>query len=243
MEMVKDGRLTKRTVANRLSGLSKAQQTAFDLYCRRLLEERARAGLTSLRDRESIYRRHFGESLSLLAALEDAGVFASPAIDIGTGAGFPGLPMKIVRPQLQLTLLEATGKKAAFLERLVAELGLSGVNVINGRAEELAHDPAQREHYALALARAVAPLRTLVELALPFVRLGGVLAAPKGSGAEREVREAKAALEACGGRVESLRPLAVPGPGPAPMLVLVRKEVRTPRRFPRRAGMPTKRPL
>lgn len=223
--------------------LSPRQAEAFQTYLDLLLAERKRAALTALAHRETIQRRHFLESLALLRALEEAGALGPTAIDIGTGAGFPGLPIKIVRPELALTLVEATGKKAAFLQRLVERLGLEGVTVVHGRAETLAHDPAHRGAYHLALARAVAPLPTLVELALPFLRLGGYLAAPKGSGAHREVEEAAAALRACAGAVELVRPLDLPGGGPAPLLVLVRKVGETPERFPRRPGIPGKRPL
>ncbi|HEV8574970.1 MAG TPA: 16S rRNA (guanine(527)-N(7))-methyltransferase RsmG [Dehalococcoidia bacterium] len=223
--------------------LSSVEDDAFDLYYRRLVEARGRANLTSLRDRESIERRLFLESIVLLRTLEEAGVVWTPVIDIGTGAGIPGIPVKIVRPDLEMTLLEATGKKARFVEETVKELGLSDVQVIHGRAEELAREQAHRESYALALARAVGPLRMLVELALPFLRIGGCLAAPKGSGAAREVREAAKALSECGGTVESVRTLDMLGPGPKPTLVLVRKTAATPERYPRRTGVPRKRPL
>jgi len=223
--------------------LAPGQVEAFRTYAEELLAQRARAGLTSLTSSEAVQRRHFLESLALLRALEDTDAFGPTAIDIGTGAGFPGLPIKIVRPTLALTLVEATGKKADFLRHLVQRLELTGVTVIQGRAEELAHDPEHRAAYHLALARAVAPLPVLVELALPFLRLGGYLASPKGSRAAREAREAAAALQACGGRVELLQPLELPGPGPVPTLVLVRKIADTPDRYPRRPGIPAKRPL
>jgi len=223
--------------------LSPAQHEAFDLYARKLLEARRRTNLTSLRDRDAIERRLFLESIALLNALTDAGAVESPLIDVGTGAGVPGLPLKIMRPDLEVALLEATGKKVRFLEEVVRQLDLNDVRVLQGRAEELAHDPAHREAYALALARAVAPLRILVELALPFVRQGGYLAAAKGSGAAREVREAEKALAECGGAIDRLVSLDVPGPGPVPTLVLVRKIARTPQRYPRRTGVPQKRPL
>ncbi|MBI2913704.1 MAG: 16S rRNA (guanine(527)-N(7))-methyltransferase RsmG [Chloroflexi bacterium] len=223
--------------------LSAPQVAAFSTYYRELIAERPRAGLTSLPGSEAIQRRHFLESLALLRALKDAGAFGPSAIDIGSGAGFPGLPIKIVRPGLALTLVEATGKKAEFLERLVQRLGLAGVRVVHARAEELARDAEHRGVYHLALARAVAPLPVLVELALPFLRLGGYLAAPKGSAAPREVKEAAAALTACGGQIEVVQPLDLPGPGPIPTLVLVRKVAETPERYPRRPGIPAKRPL
>lgn len=225
------------------ANLNPAQLQAFRVYTRLLVEEGARLNLTSLKEPEAIERRHFGESLALLEALESLGAVGSPVIDIGSGAGFPGLPIKIARPDLHVTLLEATGKKARFLELAVRELELDGVAVVNGRAEEVAHDAAHRGAYVLALARAVAPLPVLVELALPFLRVGGYLAAPKGSAAARELREAANALHICGGEVAAIQPLRVSGEGPAPTLVLIRKSGETPGRYPRRPGMPAKRPL
>ncbi|HLB26798.1 MAG TPA: 16S rRNA (guanine(527)-N(7))-methyltransferase RsmG [Dehalococcoidia bacterium] len=223
--------------------LRKGELDAFRVYLAELEAARPRLRLTALTDPEAVQRRHFLEPLALLAALEDLGVLGADVIDIGSGAGFPGLPIKIVRPQLRLTLLEANGRRAAFLEGLVGRLGLAGVAVVNGRAEEVAHSPGHREAYDLALARAVAPLPVLVELALPFLRVGGALAAPKGSAARREIAEAAAALAACGGAVAYVGALAVPAAGTPPTLVVIRKESPTPARFPRRAGIPAKHPL
>lgn len=207
------------------------------------MEETRRANLTGTRDLRAIYRRHFGESLALLAALEKAGIELSPAIDVGTGAGFPGLPMKIARPDLDITLLEATGKKARFLQTIVSELSLEGVHIINGRAEEAGREPALREGFALAVARTVAPLPVLLELTLPFVRVGGHLAAPKGSAAAREISESANSLAELGGEIVSAEVLDLPFGGPKPTLVLVEKTSPTPGRYPRRAGIPNKRPL
>lgn len=230
--------------AKRLTfGLRPGQLKKFRTYLDELKAARPRLRLTALTDPEAVQRRHFLEPLALLAALEEIDALGKTAIDIGSGAGFPGLPIKIVRPALRLTLLEANAKRAAFLERLVQRLSLERVTVVNDRAEEVAHNPEHREAYELVLARAVAPLPTLVELTLPFLRLGGVLAAPKGSGAPREVREAAAALRACGGHVESIHPLQIPGAETSPTLVIVRKASDTPQRFPRRTGIPAKRPL
>ncbi len=223
--------------------LRPGQLEKFRTYLDELKAARPRLRLTALTDPEAVQRRHFLEPLALLAALEEIDALGKTAIDIGSGAGFPGLPIKIVRPALRLTLLEANAKRAAFLERLVQRLSLERVTVVNDRAEEVAHNPEHREAYELVLARAVAPLPTLVELTLPFLRLGGVLAAPKGSGAPREVREAAAALRACGGHVESIHPLHLPGAETSPTLVIVRKASDTPQRFPRRTGIPAKRPL
>jgi 16S rRNA (guanine527-N7)-methyltransferase len=224
-------------------GLDKNQLETFRTYMEELEAARPRLRLTALTEPETIQRRHFLEPLALLVALEEMAPLGETAIDIGSGAGFPGLPIKIVRPGLKLTLLEAHAKRAAFLRHLVQRLALEGVTVVNGRAEEVAHDLQHREAYDLALARAVAPLPTLVELTLPFLRIGGVLAAPKGSRARREVNEAAAALRACGGVVESTRPLDVPGGEKTPTLVIVRKTSGTPQHFPRRPGIPAKRSL
>lgn len=208
-----------------------------------IIEHRVAGGLTSLRDPDVIDRRLVGESLILLEFLEKRGFEISPAIDIGSGAGPPGLPIKIARPALRLTLLEATVKKAAFLETAVTALGVKDVQVAAERAEDLAHDPTHRETYQLALARAVAPLPTLVELALPFLAVGGRLATPKGSGALDEVAASANALAECGGEVEAVESMALPWDGVAPTIVIVRKTASTPKRYPRRSGIPAKRPL
>jgi 16S rRNA (guanine527-N7)-methyltransferase len=223
--------------------LTPQQVAAFDRYASRLLEVNVRTNLTSTRDRETVYRRHFVESLALLRVLQDRDLVRSPAIDVGSGAGFPGLPIKIARTDVDLTLVEATGKKARFLESIVAELDLGGVTVVHARAEELAHDPAHRGVYRLALARTVAPLPVLLELTLPFLAIEGVLATPKGNAAQRELRESINALAELGGAIEAALSLELPVDGPQQTVILVRKTGPTPERYPRRPGMPSKRPL
>lgn len=205
--------------------------------------ERERTALISRRSLDAIEQRHFSESLALAEVLEERELLLSPALDIGSGAGFPGLPIKIARPDLRLTLLESNEKKAAFLERVIAELSLEGASVVTARAEEAGRLLEHRAAYTLVLARAVAPLRVLAELALPFLAIGGVLAAPKGSAAPREVREAQAALKELGGSLEETVRLKVPPQGRAPTLLIVRKTDETPERYPRRPGIPRKRPL
>lgn len=236
--------LETSVVSNRLrTPLTALQLNLLDTFATRLLHENRRANLTGAHDRQVIYSRHIAESLALLAALENAGMLASPLVDIGAGAGFPGLAMKIARPDLDVTLIEATGKKVRFLEAIVAELNIAGMRVVQGRAEELAREPGFREAYPLAVARTVAPLPVLIELTLPFIRVGGYLAAPKGSSAAREMREAANALTELGGEIVSAAPLALPNDGPQPTLVMIRKARPTPDRYPRRAGIPNKRPL
>ena len=227
--------------------LSPDQLARFDRHYTLLERGRRRAALTSVSGREAVQRRHFLESLALLRALEEADILAAdrPAtlLDLGTGAGLPGLPMKIARPQLSLTLLDATAKKTSFLRELLAELALSDVRVLTGRAEELGRDPEHRETYDVVVARAVAPLAALLELALPFLKVGGVLAAPKGSGAPREISAAQRALDLLGGTLVSVAPLHTPGGRHSQTLILVTKTAPTPEKYPRRTGLPQKRPL
>lgn len=227
--------------------LDGATLARFESYYRLLAGSARRASLTSVTSYEGVQQRHFLESLALLVALRRAGVLDPGAtartLDVGAGAGLPGLPMKLAQPGLSLTLLEATAKKAAFLVELVLELGLEDVEVVTARAEEEAHQPHHREAYDLVVARTVAPLPVLLELALPFLRSGGHLAAPKGSRAHREVAASGRALAVLGGEVVAVEPMPVPGARHQPTLVLVRKVAPTPVAYARRPGMPAKRPL
>jgi 16S rRNA (guanine527-N7)-methyltransferase len=199
--------------------------------------------VTSVRDPLEVEQRHIGESLALLRVLESTGRLPMGArvIDVGSGGGLPGIPLAIVRPDLFLTLLEATGKKAAFLEHTARSLALDNVRVLAARAEEAAHRLDQRERYDLATARAVAPLATLVELTLPFVRIGGALAALKGSRAEEEIAAAAAAVQRCGGGRVEVRSLI--GENARLRLLIVPKIAPIPDELPRRSGIPAKRPL
>ncbi len=223
------------------------QLDLFERYYRLLKSASSRISLTAVTGYEAVQQRHFLESLALLPALRQVDLLApgrqERVLDLGAGAGLPGLPLKIAAPDLSLTLLEATARKAAFLREVVSELALEQVEVLAGRAEEVARQSDRRQAYELVVARAVAPLPTLLELALPFLRIGGVLAAPKGSGAPQEVTRSERALGLLGGKLLSVAPLAVPGAPHQPWLVLVRKVAPTPEVYPRRPGIPAKRPL
>jgi 16S rRNA (guanine527-N7)-methyltransferase len=227
--------------------LDARQLDLFERYYRLLKSASTRISLTSVTGYEAVQQRHFLESLALLPALRKVDLLVpgrrERVLDLGAGAGLPGLPLKIAVPDLRLTLLEATTRKAAFLQQTVGELALEQVEVLTGRAEEVARQADRREAYDLVVARAVAPLPTLVELALPLLRLGGVLAAPKGSGAPQEVARSARALGLLGGELLSSAPLTVPGAQRQPWLVLVRKVAPSPEAYPRRPGIPAKRPL
>ena len=223
--------------------LAEHQLDAFRIYREELLGWTAkRTNLTAITEPDEVESRLFLESLWCVGALPTTEGLR--LIDIGTGGGFPGLPLAIAFPRLHITLVEATGKKIQFLEHVVGVLGVRNCHVIQGRAEDLGHEPDHREVYDVATARALAPLPTLVELCLPFVRTGGVLIAPKGVDAEQEVTDASNALSALGGEVEGI---ILPDPNtPIPAdhrLVAIRKTAPTPYQYPRRNGLPAQRPL
>ncbi len=216
---------------------------AFAHYQQALLEWNERFNLTTITAPEDIQIRHFLDSLSCLHAFpEDYWQAPLQLLDLGTGAGFPGLPLKIVLPHLHLTLVEATLKKTFFLQAIVAELGLQNVHIIHARAEELGQDPNHRERYDGVLARAVADMTVLVEYCLPLVRVGGWMLAQKGEKAPVETRDALWAIEHLGGKLRALVPVSLPELD-ARYLVLVDKIAPTPAKYPRPVGRPTKRPL
>jgi 16S rRNA (guanine527-N7)-methyltransferase len=216
----------------------------FRRYRDLIAEAAGRFSLTTVRESAAIERRHFLESLALGSILAERGLLADGArvIDVGSGAGLPGIPLKLAWPGLRLGLLESNAKRCAFLRDCVRELELEGVEVLEGRAEDFGQDLRHRAAYDLALARAVAPLPVLLEYALPYLRIGGRLAATKGSGAAREIDAAAAALEALGGSIDAALPFAPPG-GIRQTLIIVNKDAPTPDRYSRRSGIPSKRPL
>ncbi|MCI0554747.1 MAG: 16S rRNA (guanine(527)-N(7))-methyltransferase RsmG, partial [Anaerolineae bacterium] len=197
--------------------------------------------LTAIRDTESIRTKHFLDSFSCVLAWK-----ANPPhrlIDVGTGAGFPGLPLKILYPNLKLTLVESVGKKAMFCQHIVSVLGLEYVQVIKSRAEDVGQDPNHRESYDWAVARAVANLNILSEYLLPLVKLGGTMLAQKGESGPAEANSAGKAIKVLGGELRELIPVQLPGVAEDRYLVLVDKVAATPAKYPRKAGVPSKMPL
>jgi len=224
--------------------LSRYHMMAFETCYQQLVEWNRRFNLTAITDWEGVLVRHFLDSLSCLRALPRMELTRrARVVDVGTGAGFPGLPLKIVCPEMRLTLLEATGKKVAFLKHIVSVLGLKEVEVIHARAEQLGRDPAHREQYDWALARAVADMPTLAEYLLPLVRVGGAALAQKGEGAAAEVHGAERAIATLGGQVRQLVPVELRGLAETRYLVVVDKVAATPDKYPRRPGIPKKSPL
>jgi 16S rRNA (guanine527-N7)-methyltransferase len=221
--------------------LTPNQLAQFAAYETLLVEWNERISLTAIREPRQIRIRHFLDSLTCATVMGP--LDGSSLIDIGTGAGFPGIPLKIAFPDLRLTLVDSVVKKAHFLELIAMELGLKEVTVIADRAEALGQDTRYRETFDWAAARAVADLRVLVELLLPLVCVGGRVLAQKGESAPDEVASAGSAISALGGGRVSLSAVSLPETDKTHYLITVPKVHPTDKRYPRRAGIPAKRPL
>jgi 16S rRNA (guanine527-N7)-methyltransferase len=225
--------------------LDSGQLKQFELYYRELIEWNKKINLTAITDYSSVQVKHFLDSLTVTLALSEEEV-ASPdfkIVDIGTGAGFPGVPLKILFPRPSLLLIEPTAKKTAFLDHIVGKLQLQNVEVLNSRAEEAAHLPAYREQFDLVLSRAVALLPTLAELTLPFCRIGGRFIAQKKGWVDQEIAGAKKAIAVMGGRLDETRKIELDEFADVRYLVIIDKIYPTPREYPRRPGVPKRRPI
>ena len=221
--------------------LSGRQLSALSLYEKELLEWNQKFNLTAIRDAESIRTKHFLDSFSCALAWK-----ASPPnhlIDVGTGAGFPGLPLKILYPHLKLTLVESVGKKAKFCQHIVDLLGLEDVQVIQARAEDLGQDLRHRETYEWAVARAVAHLNVLSEYLIPLAQIRGNILAQKGESGPAEAQSAEGAMKLLGGKLKQLIPVHLPGVVEDRYLVVMEKVAATPPRYPRKPGIAMKQPL
>ncbi len=221
--------------------LSPEQEAQFDQYARELAVWNVHTNLTAIIDLDGVRLRHFLDSLTIIKAVPMPP--GSKVIDVGTGAGFPGLPLKMVCPDIQLTLLEATGKKVAFLQHLTDLFKLDNVINIHARAEDAAHDSAHRAAYDLVVARAVARLPSLIEYLLPFAKVGGLCVAMKGRTAQDEAADSGNALAALGGRIKGIETFQLPSVEDPHHLVIIEKIAPTPREYPRKPGIPTRNPL
>lgn len=219
--------------------INEVQAQSFQTYLELLLEWNEKMNLTAITDPEEIVEKHFVDSLTLLTACKiKPGV---KLIDVGTGAGFPGIPLKIMRPDVQLTLLDSLNKRLNFLGEVCGALGLESVRV-HRRAEEAGLDRKMRESYDIAVARAVAPLNVLCEYCLPLVKMKGYFVAMKGPGVQKELEEAKSALNLLGGTDVELKSFQLPTAGERSIVVVQKKEF-TPKGYPRHGGTIAKHPL
>jgi 16S rRNA (guanine527-N7)-methyltransferase len=221
--------------------LTAKQGVALVHYERELLEWNQKFNLTAIRDSESIRTKHFLDSYSCVLAWK-----ATPPqrlVDIGTGAGFPGIPLKIIYPNTRVTLVESVGKKAMFCQHVIRVLGLEGIEVVQSRAEDFGQKPEHRESYDWAVARAVANMSILSEYLLPLLKVGGHMLAQKGESAHAEAHAAEKAMKLMGGKLKQLIPVHLPGIPDDRYLVVVDKVAATPKNYPRKAGIPAKTPL
>jgi 16S rRNA (guanine527-N7)-methyltransferase len=222
--------------------LTTEQLAAFERYKHELIEWNSRFNLTAIRDESGIEIKHFLDSLTCILAFEPSSPPRS-LIDVGTGAGFPGIPLKLVYPHLRLTLVESIQKKAGFCQHVVETLGLRQVTVLAQRAEDVGQDPQHREAYDVATGRAVAPMPTLVEYLLPLVRIGGMVIMQKGENAPAETQQSEKVIARLGGQLRKIMPIALPAVVEDRYLVVLDKVAQTPAEYPRRTGLPAKQPL
>ena len=213
-------------------------------YRQELLDWNTRTNLTAITDPEDVLIKHFLDSLSLLLAY-DRGASSHPTrlLDIGSGAGFPGLPLKLSHPDWQVTLLEATGKKTAFLQHMVEVLGLEEINVVHGRAEELAHHKQYRASYDLVTARAVSSLSTLLEYCAPYCRIGGYILLPKKGDLTSELQQGKRAASLVGATFHGDIPVELPGLDDGRRILVWRQQKACPAIYPRSGAAMAKKPL
>ena len=223
--------------------LSDDQIRQFQIFERELEAWNRRFNLTRITGRERVQTHHFLDSLTAVLALPPDVRDGGKVIDVATGAGFPGIPLKIALPGVRLTLVDSVGKKATFLEHLLDALNLSDVQLLLERAETLAHEPDNRDAFDVVLARGLAPMRVLAELTLPFCKPGGIVVAHKKGDISQELEDAQNAIAVLGGGLADIRPVSVTGLEDDRALVVVEKVSPTPARYPRRPGIPKKRPL
>ena len=220
---------------------SKEQQEQLITYYEMLVEKNKVMNLTAITEFEEVLDKHFLDSISLAQYVD----LTKPVsvIDLGTGAGFPGMPLKIMFPDLKITLADSLNKRILFLDEVISELGLTDIQTVHARAEDLAHNPNYREQYDYCVSRAVANLSSLSEYCLPFVRIGGSFISYKSGEIEEELAAAKKAIFLLGGQFDRVIPFQLEGTDLNRSFVVIRKEKKTAKTYPRKSGMPTKKPL
>lgn len=220
------------------SDLQREQLTA---YYEMLAEKNKVMNLTAITKFEDVIDKHFLDSLSVARFVNLSENLS--VLDLGTGAGFPGLPLKIMFPNLSFTLVDSLNKRILFLDEVIKELGLTGIKTIHGRAEDLAREPVYREKFDLCVSRAVANLASLSEYCLPFVKPGGMFISYKSSGIEEELSRAEKAILLLGGKVKEVPSFCLEDTQIGRSLVMIEKEKKTPKAYPRKSGVPVKKPL
>lgn len=223
--------------------LTDKQKTQFEQYFKDLVETNEHVNLTRITDKEDVYLKHFFDSITPLLTFKDVFTKGATLCDVGAGAGFPSIPLKILLPDLKITIVDSLAKRLTFLKGLIAKLGLSEVELVHGRAEDVGQNKLYREHFDLVTARAVANMTVLSEYCLPLVKKGGYLVALKGPKAEGELEESSKAIQVLGGEKVSETELTLPNSDEERTLILIKKIKQTPKKYPRQAGTPRRKPI
>ena len=215
------------------------QLEQFFAYMNLLIEWNEKMNLTAIVEPNEIILKHFIDSITILKEINNN----SKIIDVGTGAGFPGVPLSIMNPTLKITLADSLNKRLIFLQEVVNQLGLKNIEIIHARAEELGKNKKYRENFDAATSRAVANLSTLSEYLIPLVKVGGKIISMKAGGAQEEIEAAKKAIKILGGKIEGIEEFKLPKTEIERTIILIKKEEHTPNKYPRKAGVPSKEPI
>lgn len=221
--------------------LTAKQEEQFNKYYELLIDWNEKINLTAITEYDEVLKKHFEDSISICEHINMNDV--ESVIDVGTGAGFPGIPIKIMFPHIKLTLLDSLNKRINFLNIVIEELGLTDVTTVHGRAEDLAKKPEFRESFDLCVSRAVANLSTLSELCIPFVKLNGRFVSYKAEKADMELKDATNAIKLLGGTDVDVKDVILPDTDYQRKMIIISKGKTTPKKFPRKAGTPAKEPL
>lgn len=226
--------------------ISEGQIKQFEKYYEFLVEKNKFMNLTAITEKEDVIVKHFIDSIAVIPYLKEMGFFEKEnlsIIDIGTGAGFPGIPLKIMLPDVNFTLLDSLNKRVAFLNEVVDLLGLDKINPVHGRAEDFASNNLYREKYDLCVSRAVANLSTLSEYCIPFINNNGLFISYKAGDSEEEINNSKNAIKLLGGKIRKVEEFVLPESDANRVFVIVKKISSTDKKYPRKAGIPSKKPL
>ena len=223
--------------------LSSKQKEQFATYFNKLIEFNKKVNLTRITDKNEVYLKHFFDSITPLLEFSDLFKGEKSLCDVGAGAGFPSLPIKILCPDLSITIVDSLGKRLKFLDELVSDLSLDKVTLVHSRAEDAGQNKNLREKFDLVTGRAVARMSVLSEYCLPLAKVDGYLVALKGPKAQDELADAKNAIEVLGGSVKEVKELMLPDTDDERTLIVVKKVKATPKKYPRQAGTPSRKPL